>query len=67
MNGNPITFKEWGKRGESYPTVGVLYNWTRPGETRDQMVKAGVIVRVNNRWLFNPSQWRAYCARQVAA
>ena len=60
---NPIPFNEWEKRGE-YPHRGVLYNWTRPGQVRDEMMGAGVIARVNGRWLFNPHRWREYCVTQ---
>jgi hypothetical protein len=59
MSDDPVLFSDW--RGQ-YPTKGVLYNWTRPGETRKQMERAGVIKRVNNRWIFNPARWREYCA-----
>lgn len=60
MTTTPMPFSEWAKRGE-YPSRGVLYNWTRPSEIRDEMERAGVIRRVAGRWIFNPDRWRAYC------
>ena len=63
MSDNPVTFQEWAYRGE-YPHKGVLYNWTRPSEIRDEMMEAGVIVRINGRWLFNPPKWREYCVNK---
>ena len=66
MSDNPIPFPEWDKRKE-YPYQGVLYNWTRPGPLRDEMTKAGVIAKVNNRWLFNPPKWREHCANQFCS
>lgn len=64
MSDHPMPFPEWKKHGDPYPTIGVLYNWTRPGDVRDELERAGVIARVNGRWLFNPPQWREYCASQ---
>lgn len=66
MLDNPLTFQEWAAGGNSYPSLGTLYNWTRPGEIRNTMLRAGVIVRVNNRWLFSPAKWRDYCSSQAA-
>jgi hypothetical protein len=66
MSNNPVTFQEWAANGGSYPSKGVLYNWTRPSSTRDAMVRAGVIVRVNGRWLFNPTKWREHCEKSAA-
>lgn len=63
---NPMTFQQWAERGE-YPHIGTLYNWTRPGEVRDEMLRAAVIKRVAGRWLFNPQRWRAYCEGDKAA
>ena len=64
---HPCTFQEWLANGGGYPSKGVLYNWTRPSKTRDELMRAGVITRVNGRWLFNPPRWRAYCEQSVAA
>ena len=61
MSDNPVTFQEQGKSGE-YPNKGVLYNWTRPSQIRNELMKAGVIAKVNGRWLFNPPKWRDYCS-----
>ena len=58
---NPVTFRQWAESDNSYPTLDTLYNWTRPGERRDRMIAAGVIRRINGRWLFNPVRWRQYC------
>ena len=66
MLDHPVTFQEWDANGDSYPTKGTLYNWTRPGATHDEMLRAGVIVRIGGRWLFNPENWRKYCSRQAA-
>ena len=63
MSDNPVTFRQWEEQGE-YPTKGVLYNWTRPSGLRDELMSAGVIARVNGRWLFNPPKWREHCANQ---
>jgi hypothetical protein len=63
MSDNPMPFQEWNKCGE-YPNLGVLYNWTRPGSLRDELMAAGVLARINGRWLFNPPKWREYCANQ---
>lgn len=63
MSDNPVTFQEWGARGE-YPHKGVLYNWTRPSQLRDEMMEAGVLARINGRWLFNPPKWREYCVNK---
>ncbi len=65
MSEYPMTFQRWGEQGDPYPTIGVLYNWTRPSELRNELMNAGVIARINNRWLFNPSMWREYCANQL--
>ncbi len=62
----PVTFQDWVESGSSYPTRPVLYSWTRPSEKRDDMIAAGVILRVNGRWLFNPSKWIELCSRQAA-
>ena len=59
----PVTFQEWAKR-KQYPQSHILYNWTRPGEIRDRMTKAGVIARVNGRWLFYPARWADYRGEQ---
>ena len=68
MSDNPIPFSEWAKRVEAhleeYPTKHVLYGWTRPSSIRDELVGAGVIARINGRWLFNPPKWREHCASQ---
>jgi len=64
MSDNPVTFQKWKEQGE-YPTLGVLYNWTRPSNLRDELMNAGVIARINGRWLFNPSMWREHCANQI--
>ena len=64
MPDHPMPFPEWEKHGDPYPTIGVLYNWTRPGDLRDELEQAGVIGRVNGRWLFNPPKWREHCANQ---
>ena len=61
---NPIPFKIWAKC-EEYPTLPVLYHWTRPSSIRDELLEAGVIARINGRWLFNPPKWREYCVDQV--
>ena len=63
MSDNPVTFRQWEKQRE-YPTKGVLYNWTRPSALRDELMGAGVIARINGRWLFNPTKWREHCANQ---
>ena len=47
-----------------YPTKCVLYNWTRPSEVREELERAGVIARINGRWLFNPMKWREHCTNQ---
>ena len=67
MSDNPIPISEWGKDGDTYPTTGVLYNWTRPGALRDELMAAGVLARINGRWLFNPPKWREHCANQYQA
>jgi hypothetical protein len=65
MSDNYQPFSEWDKREpREYPYTGVLYNWTRPGPLRDEMIKAKVIAKVNNRWLFSPAMWREHCANQ---
>jgi len=64
MSDNPVTFSWWKENGDSYPTLGVLYNWTRPSELRDELMTAGVIARINGRWLFNPPKWREHCINQ---
>ena len=64
MSDNPVTFSEWEQHGDPYPTLGVLYNWTRPSDLRDELMSAGVLARVNGRWLFNPPKWREHCANQ---
>ena len=64
MTDNPVPFKTWAEHAE-YPTLGILYNWTRPSSVRDELLAAGVIARINGRWLFNPPRWREYCVDQV--
>lgn len=64
MSDNPIPFSQWKDTGESYPTTDILYSWTRPGDLRDELEQAGVIGRVNGRWLFNLPKWRDHCANQ---
>ena len=64
MSDNPVTFSEWAKHGDPYPTLGVLYNWTRPSSIRNELESAGVIAQINGRWLFNPPKWREFCANQ---
>ena len=64
MSDNPVTFSEWAEHGDAYPTLGVLYNWTRPSEIREELEQAGVIARINGRWLFNPPKWREHCTNQ---
>ena len=64
MSDNPVTFSEWAEHGDHYPTLGVLYNWTRPSELRDELISAGVIAQFNGRWFFNPPKWREHCTNQ---
>ena len=64
MTDNPMPFSEWAENGDPYPTIGVLYNWTRPSDLRNELMDAGVIARINGRWLFNPRIWRDFCANQ---
>ena len=64
MNDLPIPFAQWKLTGESYPTTDILYSWTRPSSIREELLRAGVIGRVNNRWFFNPPKWREHCANQ---
>ena len=65
MSDNPIPFSEWEKQGNTYPTKNVLYSWTRPGSVRDELIEAGVITKINDRWLINPSIWRSHCANKL--
>ena len=60
----PIPFSEWQPGEEKYPTRDILYSWTRPSKIREELERAGVIARVNGRWLFNPPKWREHCANQ---
>ena len=66
MDDQYLPFKTWADRGE-YPGKWTLYNWVGDVDKRDPMLKAGVIVKVNGRWLFNPARWREYCGRSAAA
>ena len=65
MPDRPYTFPEWDAARDpgEQPTLNVLYNWTRPGPIHDELVSAGIIARVANRWIFNPGKWREHCER----
>lgn len=60
------TFEEHEQTGR-YPGKWTLYNWTRNQDKLDPMLRAGVIVRVNNRWLFNEKKWQEFCEKSAAA
>ena len=56
-----LPFPTWQEQSKKdYPTQGVFYNWTRPGPTRDELIKAGVLARFNGRWLFNYANFQRH-------
>lgn len=65
MSDNPIPLSQWAAQGNTYPTQNGWYNMLRPGGMREELIEAGVVTRVNNRWLINPPQWRAFCASRL--
>lgn len=60
---DPIPLSLWESQGNVWPTVVAWYNMLRPDGLRDQLVEAGVVTKVNGRWLIWPDKWREYCAK----
>ena len=56
-----MPLSHWLDRGYGYPTADGFYNWTRPGELRDEMLSAGVIMQVGRRWLMNRAKFEQWC------
>jgi len=65
MSDNPIPISQWKEQGNTYPTHNGWYNMLRPGELRDDLISAGVVTRVNGRYLINPENWRSFCANRL--
>ena len=65
MSENPIPLSQWQAEGNTYPTQNGWYNMLRPGAMRDELIDAGVVTRVNGRYLIIPTNWRTYCANRM--
>ncbi len=59
---NPIPVAKWEEAGNVWPTKNSWHNMLRPGDTRDVLIAAGVVARVNGRWIIFPDRWRDYAA-----
>ena len=51
----------WESQGNVWPTVHSWYNMLRPENQRDELISAGVVRRVNGRWVIFPDAWQEYC------
>jgi len=60
---NPIPLSQWEVQGNVWPTINGWYNMLRPENLRDDLLDAGVVRRVNGRWLIFPDKWQAYVAQ----
>ena len=60
---NPIPLSMWESQGNVWPTVNSWYNMLRPDVLRSELVEAGVVAKVNGRWLIFPEKWRTFCAQ----
>ena len=60
---NPIPLSKWESSGNIWPTQVGWYNMLRPDGLRDELIAAGVVAKVNGRWIVFPDKWREFCAK----
>lgn len=61
-NSNPIPVSEWVPSGNVWPTQNAWHNMLRPENRRDELIAAGVVAKLNGRWIIFPDRWREYAA-----
>ena len=59
----PIPLSQWSKSGFAYPTYHAWVRMLRPENQRQELIDAGVVRFVNNKWLIFPDRWAAYADR----
>ena len=57
----PVPISSWESLGNVWPTINGWYNMLRPENLRYELVSAGVVARVNGRWIIFPDAWQEWC------
>ncbi|MEL6949131.1 MAG: hypothetical protein AAGM16_03250 [Pseudomonadota bacterium] len=55
-----IPFPSLPPEGQQYPTDSVMRNKIKNPAKRKALLKAGVVAKVDGRWLFFPTRWAEY-------
>ena len=58
---SPIPVSLWESQGHVWPSVNGWYNMLRPENLRYELISAGVVSRVNGRWVIFPDAWQTWC------